>query len=81
MTLAANKRSGVSRRVVVDVASRLREIRALWCAVQNAPELQVAEVAAEFYFVVGELLDGRTLQTASLRLIDKAQVVAHLEEF
>lgn len=73
-------RSGVSVRVANDVIGRLRDIRAVWCAVQNDPNKTVTEVAAEFYFVVGEILEGRTLRSLSLRNIDRERVIAHVEE-
>lgn len=73
-------RSGVSVRVANDVAGRLRDIRAVWFAVQNDPNKTVADVAAEFYYAVGEILEGRTLRSLSLRNIDRARVIAHAEE-
>ena len=73
-------RSGVSVRVANDVIGRLRDIRAVWCAVQNDPNKTIGDVAAEFYFVVGEILEGRTLRSLSLRNIDRERVNAHVEE-
>lgn len=73
-------RSGVSARVANDVVGRLRDIRAVWCAVQNDPNKTVADVAAEFYYAVGEILEGRTLRSLSLRNIDRERVIAHAEE-
>jgi len=73
-------RSGVSVRVANDVAGRLRDIRALWFAVQNDPNKSVTDVAAEFYFAVGEVLEGRTLLSLTLRNIDRERVIAHAKE-
>lgn len=73
-------RSGVSVRVANDMAGRLRDIRAVWFAVQNDPTKTVADVAAEFYYAVGEILEGRTLRSLTLRNIDLERVIAHAEE-
>jgi len=73
-------RNGVSARVANDVVGRLRDIRAVWCAVQNDPSKTVTDVAAEFYYAVGEILEGRTLRSLSLRNIDRERVIAHAEE-
>lgn len=80
MSRRRGSRSGVSVRVANDVAGRLRDIRALWCAVQNDPSKSVTDVAAEFYYAVGEVLEGRTLRSLSLRKIDRERVIAHSEE-
>jgi hypothetical protein len=74
------KRSGVSNRVANDIAGRLRDIRAVYFAAQNDPNKTVADIAAEFYYVVGEILEGRTIHALSLRLIDRTRVIAHVEE-
>ena len=73
-------RSGVSVRVANDVAGRLRDIRAVWFAVQNDPNKTITDVAAEFYYAVGEILEGRTLRSLTLRNIDRERVLAHAEE-
>lgn len=80
MSRRRGSRSGVSVRVANDVAGRLRDIRALWCAVQTDPTKTVADVAAEFYYAVGEILEGRTLRSLTLRNIDRERVLAHVEE-
>jgi hypothetical protein len=73
-------RSGVSTRVASDVVNRLRDIRAVWFAVHNDPDKAVADVAAEFYFIVGEILEGRPLSALSLRKINRDRVNTHTEE-
>lgn len=73
-------RSGVATRVAGDVASRLRDVRALWFAVQNDPNRSVADLAAEFYFAVGEILEGRDIHHVTLRLIDRERAAQHAEE-
>lgn len=73
-------RNGISTRVAQDMAARLHRIRALWFAVQNDPSKSVEDVAAEFYFATGELLEGRSIRQLSLRNIDRARVTAHAEE-
>jgi hypothetical protein len=73
-------RSGVSNRVVGDVAIRLRDIRALWCAVHNDPNHSVTDLSAEFYYAVGEVLEGRDVSSLSLRKIDRDRVAQHADE-
>lgn len=73
-------RSGISNHVTSDVASRLRDISALWLAVHNDPKKTVADLAAEFYFAVGEVLEGRPLSALSLSNIDRERLKAHAEE-
>ncbi len=73
-------RSGVATRVVGDVAIRLRDIRALWCAVHNDPNHSITDLAAEFYYAVGEVLEGRGATALELRKIDRDRVAQHAEE-
>lgn len=73
-------RSGISGRVVQDMAGRLARVRALWFAVQNDPRAAVEDVSTEFYFAVGELLEGKSIEAITLRTIDRARVRAHAEE-
>lgn len=73
-------RSGVSTRVVGDIAGRLRDIRALWYAVNNDPHKSVEDLASEFYFAVGDIFEGHTLQSLALEEIDRERVLAHVEE-
>jgi hypothetical protein len=80
MSRRRGSRSGVSTRVVNDVAGRLRDIRALWHAVHNDPHKTVEQLAAEFYFAVGDVLEGRPLSALTLHKIDRARVDAHAEE-
>ena len=91
MSRRRGSRNGVSVRVANDVASRMRDIRAVWAAVQNDPHKVVAcpcnnkECAAkylsdEFYFIIGDLLEGRPLKSLDFHKIDRARVLAHAEE-
>jgi len=73
-------RSGISGRVAQDMAGRLARVRALWFAVQNDPKATVEDVASEFYFAVGELLEGKAIDAITLRTIDRERVRAHTEE-
>lgn len=80
MSRRRGSRSGVSVRVANDVAGRLRDIRALWHAVHNDPHKSVEDLAAEFYFAVGDVLEGRTLKNVTLHKINRERVIAHAEE-
>ena len=72
--------SGLSLKVTGDVVRRLANIRQLWFAVNNDPEWSVKDVAAEFFFAVGELLEGKSIEQLDLQRIDKANVLRHLKE-
>lgn len=74
------KRSGVSSRAVSDVASRTRLIRSLWFAVHNDPDHTVAGLSAEFYFAVGQVLEGRGLDALELHQINRERVRQHAKE-
>ncbi len=95
MSRRRGSRSGVSARVANDVASRLaalrRDISAVWSAVHNDPHKGVAcpcnkpECAAkylsdEFFFIIGDLLEGRPLKSLEFHKIDRERVLAHAEE-
>lgn len=74
------KRSGVSSRAVSDVAGRTRLVRALWFAVHNDPGHTVAELSAEFYFAVGQVLEGRGINALELHRINRERVAQHAKE-
>lgn len=73
-------RSGATTRATADVASRLRDIRALWFAVHNDPKFSVTDLSPEFYYAVGEILEGRPVRALNLRKIDRERVAQHAEE-
>lgn len=80
MSRKRGSRNGVSSRVAQDAAGRLARVRALWFAVHNDPRAAVESVSTEFYFAVGELLEGKSLESITLRTIDRERVIAHAEE-
>jgi hypothetical protein len=73
-------RSGLSLKITGDIVRRLAGVRALWLAVHNDPDLSVQDVAVEFYYAVGQLLEGRVLEQIEFRKIDKSRVQAHAQE-
>lgn len=73
-------RTGLAAKVTGDVIRRHAGVRALWLAVQNEPEISVQDVAVEFYFAVGELLEGKPLDEVVLRKIDRRRVMQHIKE-
>jgi hypothetical protein len=73
-------RSGLSLKVTGDIVHRLSNVRALWLAVQNDPDLSVQDAAVEFYYTIGQLLEGNTLEQIELRKINRARVLAHAQE-
>lgn len=73
-------RNGVANRVSEDVAIRLRDIRALWLAAHNDDNHTIAEQSAEFYYAVGDILEGRSVHSLDLQKIDRKRVLQHMEE-
>lgn len=63
-----------------EMVARLSVIRALWFAVHNDPTKSVDDLAREFYFAVGEALEGRPASAITLTKIDRARLMAHSEE-
>ena len=72
-------RSGVSNRVANEMVARLAVIRALWFAVHNDPGKSIDDLAREFYFAVGEALEGRPLTSIALTNINRARANAHTD--
>lgn len=72
--------NGASQRVTGEVVRRLRDIRALWFAVMNDPNHSVADLAPEFYYKVGELIEGKSLAGLTYHRISKNRVLEHAED-
>lgn len=72
--------SGVSQKVSGEITARLKDIRALWFAIHNDPNHSVADLAPEFYYKVGELLEGKSLRQLVYHSIDKGRVLEHVED-
>ena len=73
-------RSGVALRVATDIVSRYQDIRAVWFAVHNDPNQMVGTLSAEFYFIVGQIMEGQPLHAIKFNRIDRARVLTHAEE-
>ena len=80
MARSSVNRSGLRLKVTGDVVLRLTNIRALWLAIQNDPESTVHDVASEFYFAVGALFEGKSLDQIEFQKIDRARVKQHIKE-
>ncbi len=63
-----------------DVADRQHAVRSLWLAVQNDPYRPIHDVAVEFYFAVGRLLEGVDIEAIAFRRIDRQRVLAQHQE-
>lgn len=72
--------NGASQRVTGEVVGRLRDIRALWFAVMNDPKHSVSDLSAEFYFKVGELIEGKPLAGLTYHQISKERVLEHAKD-
>lgn len=73
-------KTGVKDRTQGDIILRHKAIRDLWLCIQNDPELTVAEAATEFYYAVGELLEGKALAQLEFRTIDRKRALRHNKE-
>ena len=80
MASRGGARGGLSLKVTQDLVRRLSAIRALWLTVNNDPDSSVQDLAGEFYFAVGQLLDGRVLEQIEFTKISRARVLAHDRE-
>lgn len=81
--MAGTTRKGPSARVAkvqADVARKLVYVRAVYFAVQNDPDLPLDDVAAEFYGLVGEILEGKSLRSIEFNKISRERVLALLKE-
>lgn len=80
--MTQRRRAGVAQKVQGEVVDRLKNIRALWSAVYNTPGQEVdAGAAMEFYYKIGELLEGKPLDKLVFHHIDRNSVLAHEEDF
>jgi len=76
----ARGRSGISDKVTGDVVRRFSNVRTLWLAIHNDPELTVAAVSVEFYYAIGELLEGKSLSQIEMHKINKTRVLRYARE-
>lgn len=67
-------------RVIIDLLSRYRAINALHVAYYNRLAESPAELAHEFFYVVGDILEGKPLDALTTRLVDKERVQEFLSE-
>lgn len=80
MAARGGVRSGLSLKVTGDIVRRLSAVRALWLAVHNDPDSSVQDLAGEFYFAVGQLLEGRALEQIEFQKINRTRVLEHDRE-
>lgn len=78
--MARGSRSGLALKVTGDVIRRLVGVRALWFAVHNDPERSVQDLAVEFFFAVGQLLEGVPLEQVQMNKISRERVLQHVKE-
>ena len=70
----------IVRELSNDLARKVASVRALWLAVQNEPDKSVKDMSVEFYYAVGELLEGRQLSEIELHTIDPKRVSPHVKD-
>ena len=71
--------NGTSQRVTAEMIQRLRDVQVLWLAVMNDPR-PVADLAPEFYFKVGELMEGKRLADLTYHAISRDRVLSHAKD-
>ena len=67
-------------KVTTDVVRRLKNIRDLWLAVHNDPDHTVQQTAHEFFWLVGDLLEGRQLEQLDFQTVSRKRVLAQAKE-
>lgn len=70
----------IVRNLSDDMVRKLASIRGLWLAVQNEPDKSVKDMSVEFYYAVGELLEGKPLEQIELFKIDPKRVTPFIKE-
>ena len=70
----------IVRELSNDLVRKVASVRALWLAVQNEPDKSVKDMSVEFYYAVGELLEGRQLSEIELHTIDPKRVSPHVKD-
>lgn len=56
---------------------KLKAIRALWITAHNQTS-ELEPIATEFFFAIGDLLEGESPENVNLRLIDKKDFLKEL---
>lgn len=72
--------NGASLRVTGEVVKRLKDVKALWLAVMNDPKHSVADLSAEFYNKVGDVLSGMSLTELTYYRISRDRVLKHADD-
>lgn len=77
------ERSGVATKVTSDIVRRLYSVKALWFAVNNDPNNSVQDLASDFYFAIGQVLEGVSIEhivSEGVGKIDGRRVLQHMKE-
>ena len=67
-------------KVTTDILQRYRLIRAVYRTYYTTLDVPVQALATEFFYVVGDILEGKTLDESRLRHLDLEQVQKVLKE-
>lgn len=67
-------------RLALEVVERYRFIRALHTCYYNQLGANVVDFACEFFFLVGDVIEGKPIDEASLRFVDMDRVREFLKE-
>jgi len=63
-----------------DVVRRLKNIRDIWLAINNDPNQTVESCATEFFYTVGDLLEGKYVEQLYFHKINKDRVMRQIKE-
>lgn len=80
LSKSAEEAGKLIRDLSSDVVRKLTCVRALWLAVHNDPDRSVQDLSVEFFFAVGRLLEGESLEKLELRLISLKRAYPYLKE-
>ena len=67
-------------RLALELVERYRFIRALHTCYYNQLDVEVTSFASEFFFLVGDVVEGKPIDEAALRFIDMDRVREFLRE-
>jgi len=73
----------MSRRTqaaIADVVRRLHLIRCLWLTVHNDPDKTIEDQAVEFFYKIGEILEGKSAVDLEFNRINRKRFLNHLNE-
>jgi len=69
-----------TQAATADLNRRLKSIRDLWLAVHNDHNRTIGDQSVEFYYKIGELLEGKDIEKLVFKTIDGARVARQTKD-